>query len=113
MFGSSAPIASALRCLLLGWLAGCVNHAQQAIALYETGDYAAAARAADAELAAHPGDEALWQMRVRAALAQGDAAGVAKTYAAYRTQLEGEDDRELLRDLVIATLGQALESPSA
>jgi HEAT repeat protein len=103
-----------MRCLLLGFvLAACANHAQQAIALYETGDYAAAARAADRELASHPGDEGLWQMRVRAALAQGDAAGVARAYAAYREQLGGDDDKPLLRDLAIATLGQALASPSA
>ena len=80
--------------------------------LYEAGDYAGAARAADSELAAHPGDDALWQMRIRAALAQGDAPGVAKAYAAYRAQIGGDDDRPLLRDLAIATLGQALASPS-
>jgi HEAT repeat protein len=103
------------RSIVIGCLmfAGCASHAQRAVALYETGDYAGAARVADTELAAHPGDETLWQLRVRAALAQGDAAGVAKTYAAYRAQLEGEDDRELLRDLATATLGQALASPSA
>ena len=94
-------------------LPGCADHAQRAVALYETGDYAGAARAADAELTAHPGDEALWQMRVRAALAQGDGAGVARAYAGYRAQLGGDDDRGLLRDLAIATLGQALASPSA
>jgi len=102
------------RSVVIGCLVflGCGGHAQRAVALYETGDYAGAARAADAELAAHPGDEALWQMRVRAALAQGDGPGVAKAYAAYRGQLEGDDDRELLRDLATATLGQALASPS-
>jgi len=100
----------ALGCLVL---AGCANHATQAVALYEVGDYAGAARAADTGLAAHPDDEALWQMRVRAALAQGDGPGVAKVYAAYRGQLRGEDDKALLRDLAIATLGQALASPSA
>jgi HEAT repeat protein len=93
-------------------VAACANHAQQAVALYETGDFAGAARAADTGLAAHPGDEGLWQMRVRAALAQGDQAGVAKAYATYRSQLEGDDDKELLRQLAVATLGQALASPS-
>ena len=102
------------RCLVLGCLAftACASHARQAVALYEAGDYAGAARAADSGLAVHPGDEGLWQMRVRAALAQGDAPGVAKAYAAYRGQLGGDDDRELLRELAIATLGQALASPS-
>lgn len=101
------------RSLVIGCLValGCGGHAQRAVALYETGDYAGAARTADAELAAHPGDEALWQMRVRAALAQGDGPGLARAYAAYRAQLGGDDDRALLRDLVIATLGQALASP--
>jgi HEAT repeat protein len=80
--------------------------------LYETGDYAGAARTADRELAAHPGDEGLWQMRIRAALAQGDAAGVEKAYAAYRGQLGGDDDKALLEDLATATLRQALASPS-
>jgi HEAT repeat protein len=92
--------------------AGCAGHAQHAVALYEAGDYTGAQRTADAELAAHPGDEALWQMRIRAALALGDAAGVGKTYAAYRARQDGEDDRELLRELAIATLGQALAAPS-
>jgi HEAT repeat protein len=104
------------RSLVLGGLfalaAGCAGHAGQVVAQYEAGDFAGAARTADAELAAHPGDEALWQMRIRAALALGDAPGVATAYAAYRTRLDGEDDRELLRDLAIATLGQALTAPS-
>jgi len=101
------------RGLLLGWLiaTACTSRAQRAVVLYEAGDYAGAARAADAELATHPGDDALWQMRVRAALAQGDAPGVATSYAAYVAQ-RGDDDRPLLRDLAIATLGQALASPS-
>jgi HEAT repeat protein len=102
------------RWFLLGCLAfvACANHAQQAVALYETGDYAGAARAADSGLATHPGDEGLWQMRVRAALALGDARGVANAYTDYRGQLGGDDDKPLLRDLAIATLRQALASPS-
>jgi len=101
------------RSLVIGSLfaLGCAAHARPAVALYESGDYAGAARAADRALAAHPGDEALWQMRIRAALALGDGDGVARTYAAYRAQI-GQDDRALLRDLAIATLGQALASPS-
>ena len=100
--------------LVIGCLmfAGCASRADRAVALYENGDYAGAARSADAELTAHAGDEALWQMRIRAALALGDAPGVAKAYAAYRGQLGGDDDHALLRDLAIATLGQALASPS-
>jgi HEAT repeat protein len=92
--------------------AGCANRSRQSVALYEAGDYAAAARAAEAGLATHPGDHGLWQMRVRAALALGDAEGVARSYASYRGRAGG-DDGELLMDLAVATLGQALASPSA
>lgn len=91
---------------------GCANRAGKSVTLYESGDYAGAARAADEGLAVHPDDQGLWQMRVRAALALGDAAGVARAYAGYRATLD-EDDRELLRDVGVATLGQALASPSA
>ncbi|HEX4422977.1 MAG TPA: HEAT repeat domain-containing protein [Kofleriaceae bacterium] len=96
----------------MSFVAACANHARPAVALYEQGDYAGAARAADTGLAAYPGDEDLWQMRVRAALALGDAAGIARTYAAYRGQIAGDDDKALVRELAIATLGQALASPS-
>ncbi|MGE0867150.1 MAG: HEAT repeat domain-containing protein [Kofleriaceae bacterium] len=97
---------------LVAVLAGCANHAKQAIALYETGDYAGAKRAAVEGLQAHPDDDALWGMRVRAAVALGDRREIRAAYGSYRTQ-RGEDDRELVRDLAIATLGQALASPSA
>lgn len=92
-------------------LTGCANRAKQAVALYEAGDYAGAAREADHGLQAHPDDDGLWQMRIRAALALGDADGIARSYATYHER-RGDDDAELLRDLAIATLGQALESPS-
>src|SRR5689334_13729816 len=104
-----APLGLGLA-LVLGF--GCAQHARQSISLYEAGDYAGAARAADTGLAAHPRDAALWRMRIRAALALGDADGVASSYALYRSQY-GSDDEGLLRDLAIATLGQALTSPSA
>ena len=104
------------RCLCLAFVvlssAGCASHATQSIALYEHGDYAGAARAADSGLAAHPGDDALWGMRVRAAVALGDPDAVDKAYAAYAAQ-RGDLDKPLLRDLATATLGQALASPSA
>jgi HEAT repeat protein len=106
----SLVIACLVDCLVV---LGCASRAGRSVALYEAGDYAGAAHAADTELASHPGDEGLWRMRVRAALALGDGPGVAKAYAAYRAQLDGDDDRALLRDLAIATLGQALASPSA
>lgn len=92
--------------------AACANRAKQSVALYEAGDYAGAAREADAGLAKHPKDDGLWQMRIRAALALGDADGVARSYATYHGH-RGDHDEELLRDLAIATLDQALASPSA
>jgi HEAT repeat protein len=92
-------------------LVGCANRAKQSIALYEKGDYAGAATAADRGLADHPDDDGLWQMRIRSALAQGDADGVAKAYASYHARRNG-DDPELLRSVATATLGQALKSPS-
>ncbi len=97
---------------LLSLAAGCASRAGRSVQLYEAGDFAGAARAADEGLAAHPGDDDLWRMKVRAALAQGDAPGVARAYAGYVAQ-RGGDDHELLRELARATIGQALGSPSA
>jgi len=97
--------------VFVGALAGC-SHAKQSVALYESGDYAGAERAADEQLANHPGEDALWQMKIRAGLAKGDAATVATAYASYRER-RGGDDHELLREVSTATLGQALDAPSA
>ncbi|MBA2540192.1 MAG: HEAT repeat domain-containing protein, partial [Deltaproteobacteria bacterium] len=97
--------------LVLSSVAACAGRNKHSVALYESGDYAGAARVADEGLASHPADRGLWQMRVRAALALGDADGVARSYASYRGQRD-TDDPELLKDLAIATLGQALASPS-
>lgn len=101
-----------MRAVLLCLLVACAGRAKQSVNLYESGDYAGAARSADEGLASHPGDHGLWQMRVRAALALGDADGVAKSYASYVGE-RASDDPELLQDLAIATLSQALASPSA
>ena len=98
--------------LVVALATSCANHAKQSITLYESGDYAGAARAADEALADHPNDDALWGMRVRSALALGDAAGVAKAYGDYVAK-RGGDDKALLRDVAIATIEQALGSPSA
>jgi HEAT repeat protein len=89
----------------------CANHAKPSVSLYEKGDYQGAAKAADDGLANHPDDDGLWQMRIRSALALGDADGIAKSYATYKSK-RGDDDKELLRDMAVATLGQALASPS-
>jgi HEAT repeat protein len=96
---------------IIAFSTACANHAKPSVALYEKGDYAGAAKAADDGLANHPDDDGLWQMRIRSALALGDADGVAKSYATYK-QKRGDDDNELLRDMAVATLGQALASPS-
>ncbi|MBA3539116.1 MAG: HEAT repeat domain-containing protein, partial [Deltaproteobacteria bacterium] len=99
--------------LALALAPACASRANHARSLYEAGDYAGAARAADQGLAEHPNDDGLWQMRIRAALAQGDGDALARAYAAYLRTTDDEVDKELLRDLAIATLGQALASPSA
>lgn len=91
--------------------ASCANRAKKSVALYETGDYAGAARAADEGLASHPDDDALWGMKIRAALALGDANAVATAYAGYMSHRD-DLDKELLRDLSTATIAQALASPS-
>jgi HEAT repeat protein len=98
--------------LTLGLLLVACGHAQHSLSLYESGDYAGAAKAADDGLAAHPGDEGLWQMRIRAALAQGDSLGLARSYQSY-TESRGSDDKDLVRELAIATLESGLQSPSA
>jgi HEAT repeat protein len=106
------PMLRIVLALVLLAPAACANRAKHSVSLYESGDYAGAMRAADEGLARHPDDDALWAMKVRAALALGDGAGVAKAYEDYVAR-RGDDDRELLRDLATATLAQALASPSA
>jgi HEAT repeat protein len=93
-------------------LAACTSAAtKQSVRLYEGGDYQGAAVAADRGIAADRKDEGSWRMRVRAALALGDAAGVAETYARYR-EAHGGDDGELAIELAQVTLRQGLASPS-
>ncbi|HEY4059359.1 MAG TPA: HEAT repeat domain-containing protein [Kofleriaceae bacterium] len=94
-------------------LLGCAGRAKESVSLYEAGDYAGAARAADAQLAQHPDDDNLLGMRIRASLAQGDAAGVASHYQRLLDTRAGEQDTDLCRELASATLEQALNSPSA
>jgi HEAT repeat protein len=91
--------------------AACANRAKRSIDLYDSGDYAGAARAADEGLANHPDDDNLWAMKVRASLALGNAEATATAYDQYVAH-RGGDDKELLRDLSTATLGAALTSPS-
>jgi len=101
-----------MRLFLAFFVLSCAGRAKHSVALYEAGDYSGASRAADEGLAQHPDDDGLWAMKVRAALALGDADAVAKAYAGY-VDHHGGDDKDLLRDLATATLGQALTSPSA
>lgn len=89
----------------------CASHATRSVALYESGDYSGAARAADDGLTTYPDDAALWGMRMRAALALGDAQVLARAYTDY-TSRNGDQDGALLRDLAEATIEQALTSPS-
>src|SRR5580704_3225703 len=98
--------------VLLSLLVACADYAKPSVGFYESGDFANAARAADQGLAQHPDDDALWAMRVRSALALGDPEAVAKAYAGYVGH-RGDDDQELLHGLALATLSQALASPSA
>jgi len=98
--------------LTLVLVSACAGRAKHSVSLYEAGDYAGASRAADEGLAQHPDDDGLWAMKVRAALALGDADEVEKAYAGL-VEHRGGDDRELLRDLATATLAQGLASPSA
>src|SRR5580693_1862602 len=103
---------SILTLALLSASAACVDYAKPSVAAYEAGNFAEAARIADAALASHPDDDNLWNAKIRAALAQGDEAALATAYAGY-AQHRGELDKPLLHDLVNATLDQALDSPSA
>lgn len=95
-------------------LLGCGPSAavRRAQALYDRGDYAGAAVSADADLARASDDDELWRVRVRAALAQGDAAAIAATYQRYQAARGGADDHALTADLAMATLRQGLGSPS-
>ena len=105
-------LSSVLLALTLSAAAGCANHAKPSITLYESGNYQAAAIAADEGLAAHPDDDALWGMRIRSALALGDGDAIVRAYTGY-TAHRAELDKPLLKDLATATLAQALNSPSA
>lgn len=103
---------------LVGILGSCLAQAactsaatKQSVRLYEGGDYQAAAVAADRGIADDRGDDGAWQMRLRAALAMGDAAGVASHYAEYQ-KARGGDDLDLALELAQVTIGQALASPS-
>ncbi|HEY4238574.1 MAG TPA: HEAT repeat domain-containing protein [Kofleriaceae bacterium] len=92
-------------------LAACADRARPSVVLYDRGDFAGAARAADDGLAQHPKDDDLWKMKVRAALALGDPDAVGKAYAGY-VAAHGGDDTDFVRELSTATLRQALDSTS-
>jgi HEAT repeat protein len=101
----SAALASAL-------LGACVSAAtKESVRLYEQGNFRGAAGAADRGVAADRDDEGAWRMKLRAALALGDAKALADGYAAYGVA-RGGDDAELLAELAQATIAQGLTSPS-
>jgi HEAT repeat protein len=118
----AAPAAAALHwsirlrktpwLVLVALLMACASAgAKRARALYDRGDYAGAVKVADAELATAPGDDDLWRVRIRAALAAGDAPGALASYLGWR---KGDDhDRALLRDLAFDTIDAGLRAPSA
>lgn len=104
--------AFAVAILASAGLAGCGSSAaRQARTLYDKGDFAGAARLADQKLVGHTDDDELWGVRIRALLAQGDGHAVADAYDQYR-HARGGDDKDLLSDMAIATLGQGLQSTS-
>lgn len=98
--------------LLATFAAACGSSAaaRRAQALYDQGDFQGAARSADADLAAHPGDDALHRVALRARLADGDARGAVDGYLAWRRG--ADDDRPALRLFAETTFQQALRSPS-
>jgi HEAT repeat protein len=115
VFRRQAPaLVAGLLGLALGQLVltACTSAAtKQSVRLYEGGDYQGAAAAAERGIAEDRGDDGAWQMRVRAALALGDTAGVAAAYGGYQ-KARGGDDAELALELAQVTIRQALTSPS-
>jgi HEAT repeat protein len=102
----------AVPALAIALVLGCTSTAaRQARQLYDKGDYAGAAQLADKELAGNKRDDELWQVRIRALLAQGDPRAIADAYGQYRAT-RGSDDNALVADMAVATLGQGLKSTS-
>jgi len=104
----SAPALAALA--LAAAACGPSAAARRAQSLYDRGDYQGAARSADGDLAAAPGDAGLHRVAIRAKLAAGDARAAVTDYATWRAG-KG-DDLTTLRLLAETTLDQALRSPS-
>ena len=95
------------------YLLGCASGAtKQSVSLYESGDYRGARAAAERGLATAPDDEDASRMHVRAQLALGDGAEVARSYHRHKLARAGNDDAALVLELAEATLGQGLRSPS-
>lgn len=105
-------VGFAVACALVGCRVS--PAARNATKLYDQGDFAGAAEAADRGLATDRGDADLWRVRLRAELARGDRRALAELYAGYTSAAGGSDvDAALLRELAVATLGQGLTSNSS
>ena len=102
-------LAALAAALLLAGCAGASPDARRAGRLLARGDHAGAERAADEGLARAPRDAALWRIKMRAALAAGDARRAVAHYDSWR-ELRGEDDPEALRLLARTTLWQGLHA---
>lgn len=101
-----------LACLLALPACGPSAAARRAQTLIDAGDYAGAAKLAEAELASHPDDGDLWRVRIRASLGQHDARSAVVAYEQWRAR-RGSDDPTAMRMMAMTTMWQALESPSA
>lgn len=86
--------------------------ARRAEALLVAGDVVGAEALVAAELPRHPREPLLYRVRIGARLLSGDAAGAVAAYRELTTRL-GSDESVTLRAFAIATLWQALASPSA
>lgn len=92
------------------FLASCASaSARTAARQYDAGAYSASLATAHQRIAHTPADTKAWHMAMRAALALGDQATLARTYEQYVTQ-HGQPST-LLRELATSTIAQALASP--
>lgn len=97
----------------LGACGGSPAGVRRAENLLRSGDYEGAERTADEELARYPRHPVLWRVKIRAALARGDADRSVALYEEWRALRGGDHDPRALRVMAMATLWQGLHVPSA
>ena len=85
--------------------------ARHAQALVARGDFRAAEKLADEELAVNPKDAGLWHVKIRSALAQGDNDRATRVYGDW-TKVHGSEDLLALRMMAKTVLWQGLRVPS-